>query len=143
MRWTGPRSTGRRRCGAITSVIVKKHIPSIAVVDDEVSVRRAFVRLLRSAGMNARAFASGAEFLASLPTHAPDCVVLDLNMPGLSGFEMQGRLAQAWPRVAVIVVTGHHTTASEAQAQAKHPVAYLQKPVDEQLLFAAIARAVH
>ena len=122
---------------------MKEHIPSIAVVDDEVSVRRAFVRLLRSAGMNARAFASGDEFLASLPGHQPDCVVLDLQMPGLSGFEMQGRLAQAWPRLTVIVVTGHHTEATEAQAQATHPVAYLQKPVDERLLFAAIARAVH
>jgi len=122
---------------------VQKHIPSIAVVDDEVSVRRAFVRLLRSAGMNVRAFASGAEFLASLPGHEPDCVLLDLHMPGLSGFEMQGRLAQTWPRLAVIVVTGHHTTATEALAQAAHPVAYLQKPVDERLLFDAIARVVH
>jgi len=122
---------------------VQIHILSIAIVDDEVSVLPAVVRLLHSAGMGARAYASGAEFLASPPSHQPDFVLLDLHMPGLSGLEMQSRLAQVWPRLPVIVVTGHHTAATEAQAQAAHPVAYLQEPSDERLPLDAIERAVH
>ncbi|HSP94149.1 MAG TPA: response regulator, partial [Thermoanaerobaculia bacterium] len=71
----------------------------VAIVDDEESVRRAIGRLMRSAGIDVETFPSGAEFLQSLETHSPDCVVLDLHMPGLNGFEVQARLKEAKSRL--------------------------------------------
>ena len=100
------------------------------------------MRLLRSAGMQVQGFASGAEFLDSLASRTPDCVVLDLHMPGLTGFEVQACLARRWPQLPVIVVTGHHSAATEARVRAGGTVAYLRKPIDEQQLFDAIARAM-
>ena len=96
---------------------------------------------MRSAGLEAQCFPSGTEFLDSLSTREPLCVVLDLHMPGMSGFEVQTRLAQSWPRIPVIIVTGHHTAESHAQALSMRPAAYLQKPVDEQFLLHAIELA--
>src|SRR5688572_17962810 len=77
----------------------------IAVVDDESSVRVALGRLLRLAGYTVHAFASGEELLASLERRVPDCVVLDLHLPGLSGFEIDARLRALHPRVGVVFIT--------------------------------------
>src|SRR5215208_2410108 len=74
---------------------VSQDRPTVAIVDDEEPVRRALKRLMVSSGITVEAFASGAEFLDSLATRRPDCLVLDLNMPGLSGFDVQARLAQS------------------------------------------------
>ena len=113
----------------------------IAIVDDEQSIRRALLRLMRSAGLAAQAFDSGAAFLESLSEFQPDCVVLDLHMPGLSGFDVQQRLARDWPAVAVIAVTGHHSSETQARALLTAPLAYLHKPMDDQTLLDAVARA--
>jgi FixJ family two-component response regulator len=75
--------------------VVSQDRPTVALVDDEEAVRRALKRLMVSSGITVEAFASGAEFLDSLATRRPDCLVLDLNMPGLSGFDVQARLAQS------------------------------------------------
>jgi len=83
--------------------------PLIAVVDDDPFVRKALERLIGSTGLSVESFASGAEFLRSADDHQPDCVVLDLHMPEMSGFEVQSRLARAHPRVPVVVITGHDT----------------------------------
>ena len=73
---------------------MRKERPLVAVVDDEESVGKALNRLLRSAALNVETFASGAEFLKSLEDQTPDCVVLDLQMPHMDGFEVQTQLAQ-------------------------------------------------
>jgi len=114
----------------------------IAVVDDEECVRKALERRLRSAGMAVETFPSGTEFMAALLTRRPDCVVLDLHMPRLSGFDVQAQLAQLdrWP--PVVVITGHDTPESRARALAGGVAAYLLKPVDERILLDAIAAAV-
>ena len=78
----------------------------IAIVDDEEPVRRALRRLIRSAGLDAEIFAGGAEFIQSLAHRAPDCVVLDLHMPGVSGFDVQCHLAQLPVRIPVVAITG-------------------------------------
>ncbi|OEZ56263.1 response regulator transcription factor [Duganella sp. HH105] len=115
--------------------------PWIAVVDDDDAIRRALLRLMRAAGVNARAYAGGAEFLAALDDGHPCCVVLDVHMPGLSGLDVQVRLAQQAPDVGVILITGHQTPAEQALALQHQPLAYLSKPVNDQLLLDAIAAA--
>lgn len=116
-------------------------LPWVAIVDDEEAIRRALLRLMRSAGIPARAFASGAELIALLPATAPCCVVLDIHMPGMDGLELQARLAGLAPSAGVVVMTGHHTPGEQARAMQHRPLAYLLKPVNDQLLLDAIAAA--
>jgi FixJ family two-component response regulator len=111
-------------------------------VDDEESVRRALARLLRSARLDAETFPSGDEFLETVLEHPPDCVVLDLHMPKLDGFQVQSWLAKARLRIPVIVITGHDTPESHDRAMKGGAVAYLQKPLDGDALLAAITAAV-
>ena len=114
----------------------------IAIVDDEEPIRKALRRLLRSAGMDVKSFPSGVEFLESLTTEWPDCVVLDLHMPVMNGFEVQTRLADLRVSVPVVIITGHDSDETRALALAGFPVAYLRKPVNDQLLLDAIALAL-
>src|SRR5664279_2664825 len=93
-----------------------KDAPVLAVVDDDADVRVALTRLVSSAGFAVETFASGAEFLRSIQDHEPDCVVLDLHMPEMSGFDVQGALAVDHAGVPVVVVTGHDTAESRARA---------------------------
>jgi FixJ family two-component response regulator len=116
--------------------------PLIAVVDDEEPVRKALRRLICAAGHDVETFASGASFLASLENHEPDCVLLDLHMPELTGLDVQARLARTAPRVPVIVITGHDQPETRDRVLAAGATAYLLKPVDEEALFAAIAAAL-
>jgi FixJ family two-component response regulator len=116
--------------------------PMIAVVDDEEPIRKALMRLLRSAGMDVTTFASGTEFLDSLEKHRPDCVVLDLHMPLVNGFDVQARLAEAKAPVPVVIITGHDSVETRDRALTGRPVAYLRKPVDDQSLLDAIALAL-
>jgi FixJ family two-component response regulator len=115
----------------------------IAVVDDEESVRKALRRLLRSAGYAVETFASGAEFLESVRDHAPACVVLDLHMPQVNGFEVQASLAQAGAQVPVVILTGHDTPESRERVMAQGAKGYLRKPVDDLALLATIDAAIH
>ena len=114
----------------------------VAVVDDEVAVRIALRRLLRSANFSVEMFSSGAEFLESLKEHQPDCVVLDLHMPQVGGFDVQARLAEAGIRLPTVVITGHDTDEARERALAGGAAAYLRKPVDDQALLDAITLAV-
>jgi len=121
---------------------VTKPRPLIAVVDDEESIRRALTRLLQSAGLDVVTFASGVKFLESIPARRPDCVVLDLHMPILNGFEVQARLAEAGAPVPVVIITGVDSTETHDRALTGQPVAYLRKPVDDQTLLDAIKLAL-
>jgi FixJ family two-component response regulator len=114
----------------------------IAVVDDEEPIRKALRRLLRSVGMEVDTFPSGVEFLESLSTRLPDCIVLDLHMPVVNGFEVQTQLAQSGVNVPVVVITGHDSDETRQLALARFPVAYLRKPVNDQVLLDAIAVAL-
>ena len=86
---------------------VTKARPLIAVVDDEEPIRKALMRLMRSVGLSVETFASGAEFLKSIETRLPDCVVLDLHMPQMDGFNVQASLARKCAALPVIILTGH------------------------------------
>lgn len=116
--------------------------PLIAVVDDEKPVRVALERLLRSANLDVETFPSGVEFLDSLKTHRPDCVVLDLHMPLVDGFGVLSRLTEASIRLAVIIITGHDSTENRECALAAGAAAYLRKPVNDQTLLDAITSAI-
>jgi FixJ family two-component response regulator len=92
--------------------------------------------------MDVKSFPSGVEFLESLTNQWPDCVVLDLQMPVMNGFEVQARLAELRVSVPVVIITGHDSDETRALALAGFPVAYLRKPVNDQLLLDAIALAL-
>ena len=85
---------------------VTKSKPCIAVVDDEFPIRNSLRRLLLAADYDAVVFASGDEFLQSLTDQSPDCVLVDLNMPGLSGLDVVLRLKADWTDIAAIIMTG-------------------------------------
>src|SRR5262249_51809873 len=117
--------------------------PFVAVVDDDESVRRALGRLLRISGLEAGTFASGPALIEELERRKPDCVVLDLNMPGMSGSEVQNVLAQRGHRIPVVILTGQDSPEALARATAGGAAAYLCKPVDAKVLLAAVAAAMN
>ena len=121
---------------------MEKNATLLAVVDDDEDVRVALARLVSSAGLAVEAFASGAAFLRSVADHEPECVVLDLHMPGMSGFDVQGALAVAHAGVPVVIITGHDTPEARTRALQLGAKAYLCKPVDGEALLSAIGGAI-
>jgi FixJ family two-component response regulator len=115
---------------------------AIAVVDDEASVCKALSRLLRAAGHQVATFTSGNEFLDWLESHQPDCAIVDLNMPAISGLEVQRRLAQEKLELPCIIITGKDDPRTRQSVLAAGAAAYLKKPLDEQVLLTAISAAV-
>ena len=79
----------------------------IAIVDDDASVRKGLERLIRSLGWKTETFGSAQEFLASSRTDAPTCIVLDLQLPGLSGLDLQKHITEAGVEIPVVFLTGH------------------------------------
>jgi FixJ family two-component response regulator len=115
--------------------------PLIAVVDDEEPVRIALMRLMRSVGLSVETFGSGPEFLESLETRLPDCVVLDLHMPHMDGFNVQAQLARKCAALPVIIVTGHDFPKARERAISGGASAFLRKPVHDRTLLDAISAA--
>ncbi|KAA0998003.1 response regulator [Paraburkholderia panacisoli] len=115
----------------------------VAVVDDDESVCRAVKRLLRSVRIKAETFSSGEEFLGTLSSTAsylPACVVLDFQMPGINGLELQRRLAPTG--VPVICITGHNDPAVREKALASGAAACLRKPFNNATLVKAVEIAL-
>jgi FixJ family two-component response regulator len=115
----------------------------IAVVDDEESVRKAVVRLLQAAGHTARGFAAGSDFLRHWPDDRPECVLLDLQMPGLSGADVLRELNRSGAHIPTIVVTAHDSPGARAECERLGAVAYLCKPLDERVLLDALRVALN
>jgi len=114
-----------------------KDVPVIAIVDDDESVRRSLQRVVRSAGYAVETFASAGEFLAWLPQGQAACLVLDVHMNEMSGFELQQRLA-----VPVIFITSHDDASTRARIEKSGAVGHLWKPFDEASVLDAIRQAV-
>jgi FixJ family two-component response regulator len=114
---------------------------TIAVIDDEEQIRRALLRLLRAAGMDARAYASGQEFLSGWRTDPPDCIVLDLQMPDMTGLELLQCLTQLDARIPLLMITAHDEPAMKERCLAAGALAYLRKPLDDRVLIDAINSA--
>jgi FixJ family two-component response regulator len=117
-------------------------MPFIAIVDDEESIRTALKRLLRAAGLEAEGYASGQAFLDDAVQRRPDCVLLDLHMPSMSGQQILARIRQMVARAPVVVITGHDTPETREQCLAAGAVDYLHKPLDDRLLLNAISAAL-
>lgn len=116
--------------------------PKIAVLDDEPEMRKALRRLLLTRGFQVGVHATGEDLLASLSSGLPDCVVLDLHMPGVNGFDILAEFASRWPRIPIVVITGHDEPDTAERVRRLGASAYLLKPVDETALLAAMETAL-
>jgi len=116
--------------------------PVIWIVDDDPAVRRALGRLVESVGLRAEAFATPEEFLSSGPAREVGCLLLDIQLPGMDGFELHDRMVKAGMRVPVIFITAHPDIHSRAKARREDVVAFLKKPFDDQTLFDALELAL-
>jgi FixJ family two-component response regulator len=111
----------------------------ITVVDDDASVRESISSLLRSVGHAVNEFGSAEEFVASAALDRTNCVITDVRMPGMSGLELQRRLALSYPRLAVILMTAHASDEEvRLRALKDGAVEYLFKPLDEETLLRAV-----
>lgn len=114
----------------------------IAIVDDDPSAREGLQTLIRSAGWRVEAFVSAQEFLSRPGAEAPSCLILDLQLPGLSGLDLQKRMAEVGLEIPIVFLTGHGDIPASVQAMKAGAVEFLTKPFDEQQLFQAIREAV-
>jgi two-component system response regulator FixJ len=114
----------------------------IAIVDDDKAVRTALQRLLRCAHHKAEAYGSGREFLKDLDQHTPDCLVLDVRMPEMSGLQIQQRLSEIGVNVPLVMITGHDEVGAQEACLAAGASSYLRKPFDRSALLEAIERAI-
>jgi FixJ family two-component response regulator len=113
----------------------------IAIVDDDPSVLKALKRILSTRSLTAKTYDSGPQFLASLAQETPDCLILDLHMPNMTGLELQQNLARRGIRIPTIFITAHSDAATRGRCEATGAVAFIAKPVPDDALFAAIEAA--
>jgi FixJ family two-component response regulator len=121
---------------------VNEKQPVVYVVDDDSSVRESLDSLIRSAGLRVQTFPGAKEFLHSQLANAPGCLVLDVQLPGLSGLDLQRELAGANIHLPVIFVTGHGDIPMTVQAMKAGAVEFLTKPFDDRDLLDAIQKAI-
>lgn len=117
-------------------------MPCVAIVDDEEGIRKALSRLLRASGLEAESYANGQEFLDAAAEHRPDCVVLDLHMPGMSGLQVLRKLKAAGQRLSIVVITAHDEPETRERCIDAGACAYLRKPLEDRLLLNAISAAM-
>jgi len=113
----------------------------VYVVDDDESVRASLKLLIESSGYHVVTFKSAEDFLDSSFGENPCCLILDIHLPGMSGFNLQGHLVKSQTRIPVIFITGHDRNRMEDEAMRLGAIAYLRKPFDEQYLLDAIELA--
>ena len=116
--------------------------PIIHIIDDDRSFRTALGRVIETYGFGASGYESGEEFLARMPKSETGCILLDLRMPGLSGPELQERLAQAVPLLPIVFLTGQGTIAAGVQAMKAGAEDFLEKPVQSKILRDVINHAL-
>jgi FixJ family two-component response regulator len=115
----------------------------IAVVEDEPTVRRALTRVLTAAKFEVLCYPTGEELLQAIATQRPDCIILDMEMPGMNGREVQNRMMERDICIPIIIVTAHDNPFYRAQCLAQGPaVAYLSKPLPSGHLIACIESAL-
>ena len=116
--------------------------PVVFVVDDDISVRESLEALITYAGWQVETFASARDFLARPRALAPSCLILDLNLPGLNGLELQSRIGADRADMPIIFITGHGDVPSTVKAMKGGAVEFLTKPFSDEVLLAAVANAI-
>ena len=114
----------------------------VFVVDDDEGMRQSLKNLIGSVGLQVKVFASAQEFLRSKLTDVPGCLVLDVRLPGLSGLDLQKRMAEAGIEIPIIFITGHGDIPMTVQAMKAGAVEFLTKPFRDQDLLDAIQQAL-
>jgi FixJ family two-component response regulator len=116
--------------------------PVIAVIDDDASVRRALQRLLQSAGFTVETFATAREFLDADYQARTACLVLDVHLPGMSGFQLEEYLAASGVPIPIVFITAYDDVSTRGRVNRAGAVGYLRKPFDQGTLVEAISRAI-
>jgi FixJ family two-component response regulator len=114
----------------------------ISIVDDDAAVREALKRLMRSVRFDVTTFGSAEEFLASDRISQTDCLILDVYLPGMSGFELQEHLKSQQPAIPVVFITAHADEISRERAMKAGAIELLGKPVRRDALFKAVQAAI-
>jgi FixJ family two-component response regulator len=114
----------------------------VFVVDDDAAMRQSLSNLIRSVGLRVEAFASAQEFLRSKRPDVPGCLVLDVRLPGLSGLDLQKRMAEADIEIPIIFITGHGDIPMTVRAMKAGAVEFLTKPFRDQDLLDAVQQAL-
>jgi FixJ family two-component response regulator len=116
--------------------------PIVFIVDDDADVRASIQDLLEAVGLRSESFGTAEEFLRSQRPDAPSCLVLDVRLPGVSGLDFQGRLADAGIQIPIIFVTGHGDIPMTVKAMKSGAVEFLTKPFEDRDLLGAIRQAL-
>jgi FixJ family two-component response regulator len=117
---------------------MSKQQARVAIVDDDASVRKALSTLLDAFSFEADTYGSAAEFLQSLHTGIPECLIVDLQMPEMTGLELQHHLVRGGFNIPTIVITAHDEFGAQERCRSAGAKAYLVKPIQEDTLIAAI-----
>lgn len=126
-------------------IALDKSKPLIVIVDDDESVCRAIRRLVRSVAMDAETFSSGQSFLdllEAMPSFQPDCLILDVQMPGMNGLDVQEQLVKRGKTVPVIFITAHDEVGVREKALAAGATAFIRKPFNDELLIKTMREAL-
>jgi FixJ family two-component response regulator len=116
--------------------------PVIAVIDDDASVRRALQRLLQAAGFTVETFATACEFLEADDWAQTACLVLDVHLPGMSGFQLREHLEASGVPIPIVFITAYDDMSTRERVHRAGAVGYLRKPFDQDTLIEAIRRAI-
>jgi FixJ family two-component response regulator len=122
--------------------MASKSAPTVFVIDDDVNVRSSIQGLLKAAGLRSESFETAEEFLRRKEPDGPSCLVLDVSLPGVSGPELQRKLADAGMQIPIIFLTGHGDIPMTVKAIKSGAVEFLTKPFDDQDLLNAIEQAI-
>ena len=125
-----------------TPLAEHRGVRTVYVVDDDAPLRRALRRWLQSVGFTVETFASAEDFLARDDAPPPDCLVLDIRLGGLSGFELTDRLRAAGLSIPTVFITGHDDASTREQARKVGAAGYVRKPFEEASLLSAIEKAL-
>jgi FixJ family two-component response regulator len=117
-------------------------VANVCVVDDDAPLRRAMQRLLKASGYGVETFGSAEEFLAARHVPPPDCLVLDIRLGGINGFQLYDRLRAEGLSIPTVFITGHDDVGLREQARKVGAAGYVRKPFDEQSLVTAIEAAL-
>jgi FixJ family two-component response regulator len=117
-------------------------LPTVVVVDDDVSVRESLELLIQNEGWQPALFGSAQEFLARLPSVVPSCLILDVNLPDLSGLDIQQRISDEKSSTPIIFITGYGDIPTSVRAMKAGAAEFLTKPLNDEILIEAIRQAV-